>query len=133
MWQDQSDLEFSITYFPIDFYKGFLSIEHILLYRIFYVRIDVNSSFQMKAMDQQSTFKLFAFGITVDILGVREAEFVLNDIKSVGDLKGFLYQQYPALGELVSLKIAINDEYAADDDPIKVGDEVILIPPVSGG
>jgi molybdopterin converting factor small subunit len=84
-------------------------------------------------MDQKSTFKLFAFGITVDILGTREMEIPIGSIKMVKDLRTFLFEQYPPLGNLVSLKIAINDEYVTDEDLIQMGDEVILIPPVSGG
>jgi molybdopterin converting factor subunit 1 len=41
---------------------------------------------------------------------------------------------YPdAKGLLAKCAVAVNNEYAAADQPIRDGDEVALIPPVSGG
>lgn len=76
--------------------------------------------------------KLKTFGITRDILGNREVEFVLNG-SSVGDLRNQLHATYPDLKKLNSLFIAINLEYAADEYLLTEKDEVALIPPVSGG
>lgn len=76
--------------------------------------------------------KVRNFGIARDILGEREVEIVLNG-DSVGDLRAHLYATYPDLQKLNSLFIAINLEYAADDHVLTEKDEVVLIPPVSGG
>ncbi|MBN8575502.1 MAG: MoaD/ThiS family protein [Cytophagales bacterium] len=76
--------------------------------------------------------KIKTFGISRDVLGGREVELVLNG-NSVGDLRNQLYTTYPDLKKLNSLFIAINLEYAADEQVLTEKDEVALIPPVSGG
>lgn len=52
---------------------------------------------------------------------------------SVGKLRQTLSETYPAMRALSSLMIAVNQEYAPDDKVIQPGDDVALIPPVSGG
>lgn len=73
-----------------------------------------------------------AFGITKDILGARESVFELNG-ETVGSLRSALKHRYPALTEIRSLMIAVNNTYAEDDLAIVESDEIALIPPVSGG
>jgi molybdopterin converting factor subunit 1 len=72
------------------------------------------------------------FGITRDILGNREVKITLAG-KTVGDLRQFLLTAHPALHDLRSLLIAVNNSYAADQQEISETDEIALIPPVSGG
>jgi molybdopterin converting factor subunit 1 len=58
----------------------------------------------------------------------------LPEPATVAALKRALAEACPALAPLVpSLRIAVNSEYAADDEPIPSGAEVAAIPPVSGG
>lgn len=74
------------------------------------------------------------FGITRDIIG--ESEIVVPKaypMQTVGDLKYWLYKQYPPLKQLNSLAVAVNHSYAEDDTLLGSGEEVALIPPVSGG
>lgn len=77
--------------------------------------------------------KILPFGITKDIVGGKMIHFELNNEPTVGNLRFNLLQHFPALSNLNSLAIAINGEYALDEQSIEVGDEVVLIPPVSGG
>ncbi len=71
------------------------------------------------------------YGITREITGgVTEIELQDN---SVGKLRQTLSETYPAMRALSSLMIAVNQEYAPDDKVIQPGDDVALIPPVSGG
>lgn len=80
------------------------------------------------------TLKIKAFGITKDILGKREVEVTLTgDNVSVGSLRNELEQKHPRLKELRSLLIAVNNNYASDEDALHENDEIALIPPVSGG
>jgi molybdopterin synthase sulfur carrier subunit len=44
-----------------------------------------------------------------------------------------LIEKYPSFQKLSSLRIAVNEEYAEDHTEIKETDEIVLIPPVSGG
>jgi molybdopterin converting factor small subunit len=77
--------------------------------------------------------KLLCFGITKDLLGGFEHEVVLEEKATVKDLKTTLMEQNKDLGNLLSLRVAINQTYAEDYQEITENDEVVLIPPVSGG
>ena len=76
---------------------------------------------------------LLAFGITKDILGGRVHEIEWEGESTVGGLLAHLSNQYPKLEGLASMKVAVNQEYVDATHPIKPQDEVVLIPPVSGG
>ncbi len=53
---------------------------------------------------------------------------------TVGDLRTALQSRFPELAEVLPhVKVAVNNDYAADGAPLRAGDEVALIPPVSGG
>jgi len=77
--------------------------------------------------------KITAFGITRDIVGTHEFELNIHENASVSDLRMALGEAYPRLADLTSLAIAVNQEYAKDDVQLTEKDEVVLIPPVSGG
>lgn len=77
------------------------------------------------------TIQIKPFGITRDILG--GATEIAFDGDTVGDLRKALLEKYPSLRDLSSLMIAVNAAYAGDDRHLNAGDEVVLIPPVSGG
>lgn len=77
--------------------------------------------------------KILAFGITRDILGGSTVEMQISANANVADLRAALYAEYPALQKLNNLAIALNTEYASEEQTITERDEVVLIPPVSGG
>ncbi len=77
--------------------------------------------------------KVLCFGITRDIIGQFEYKLVMPAHATVADLKKHLSGQFPAFANLVSLRIALNEEYAEDGMVLKENDEIVLIPPVSGG
>ncbi len=77
--------------------------------------------------------KILPFGITKEIVGSAALHFEVTDATTTLLLKKALFERYPALERLNSLAIAVNGEYAAEDLSIQPGDEVVLIPPVSGG
>ncbi|MDH3649821.1 MAG: MoaD/ThiS family protein [Saprospiraceae bacterium] len=77
--------------------------------------------------------KLLAFGIARDILHQQEMTMDLNGISSVADVKRFLVAKYPDFEKLKSFSLAVNCNYVADDQLVKDGDEIVIIPPVSGG
>ena len=77
--------------------------------------------------------KILAFGITKDILGGAEKEIELTDEITVKGLKTKLESEFTELKRLRSYFIAVDDEYAEDDQVIISTNEVAIIPPVSGG
>jgi len=79
---------------------------------------------------------ILLFGITRDIVGNASLHIPLDDTKtleSVGQLKTYLSDLFPALKDLSSLAVAVNSNYASDKTLISETDEIALIPPVSGG
>jgi molybdopterin synthase sulfur carrier subunit len=78
------------------------------------------------------TFRVKAFGITKDILGGKEMVIEATGV-TVADLRSALNEKYPKLTGLRSLFIAVNNSYADETAVIGEGDEIALIPPVSGG
>ncbi len=76
---------------------------------------------------------ILAFGVAKEILGSSSLQVEMPGRPTVAQLKSRLCQDYPGFEKLASLSIALNTEYAADHAVIKPGDEVVIIPPVSGG
>jgi molybdopterin synthase sulfur carrier subunit len=77
---------------------------------------------------------ILLFGVVKELAGSSQVKLEINQPQiSVSDLKTQLYQKWPETQKLKSLLIAINENYAQDSDLIKVGDEIAIIPPVSGG
>ncbi|WP_422080786.1 MoaD/ThiS family protein [Ulvibacterium sp.] len=79
--------------------------------------------------------EILLFGIAKDIVG--SAQMDLSELKhppsSVGELKDYLCGSFPEFGKLSSLAVAVNSEYAQDAAILEAGDEIAIIPPVSGG
>lgn len=76
---------------------------------------------------------LVAFGIAKDILGKKEVEYELSGPSTVGGLLDQLRNEFPDFQRLTSLRVAVNSDYARNEAIISSNDEVVLIPPVSGG
>jgi MoaD family protein len=69
-----------------------------------------------------------------DITGRSEEILDLSEGASVSALLGLLREKYPKIGSLTDTIIAsVNKRYAKEDVVLKEGDEVALLPPVSGG
>ena len=77
---------------------------------------------------------ILLFGVVKEIAGDSKVNLeIVQPQISVSDLKAHLHKKWPETQKLKSLLIAINENYAQDSDFIKVGDEIAIIPPVSGG
>jgi sulfur-carrier protein len=76
---------------------------------------------------------ILAFGIAKDILNQQKLVVNLDAHRTVGDLRTNLLEAHPGFQKLTSLRFAVNEEYVEDSFNLNEGDEVILIPPVSGG
>lgn len=74
------------------------------------------------------------FGITREIVGENQLQVPDGDgIATVGQLKSWLFEKYPAMARLGALAVAVDHAYAEDQDALSAGQELALIPPVSGG
>ncbi len=78
--------------------------------------------------------EILLFGIAREIVG----DVVLKipghaNLHDVNDLRAWLEERYPQFKGLSSLAVAVNREYAQNNDPLPPGAEIALIPPVSGG
>ena len=72
------------------------------------------------------------FGVLRDRLDGREAWLELREGATVGDVLN-VYRERLADFAWDSIAVAVNQEYAKTDVVLKDGDEVALLPPVSGG
>ena len=78
--------------------------------------------------------KIIAFGIAKDIVGGSTLELELTSAQpTVQELKEKLALDFPPFKDLRSFAIAVNEEYANDQQTLSSSDEVVIIPPVSGG
>ena len=77
--------------------------------------------------------KILAYGIAKEIIGNQSIEFDFPHNFPVVELKKKLIITYPALEKLATFAIAVNTEYATDEQILSENDEVAIIPPVSGG
>ena len=69
-----------------------------------------------------------------EIAGMRETEVDVGEGLRVSDVFATLVERWPEMRDLEpSLLYAVNAEYVPPDHPVRPGDELALIPPVSGG
>jgi molybdopterin converting factor subunit 1 len=74
------------------------------------------------------------FAALREAAGARELAVSLPDGATVVELRAYLAAAYPALAALLpNSGIAVNQELAEPGTLVRPGDEVALIPPVSGG
>lgn len=76
--------------------------------------------------------KITAFGIAKDIVGGKHLEMEVAGAE-LSKVRQALINQFPDFVKLTSLKFAVNTNYVDDSYQLKDNDEVVLIPPVSGG
>jgi molybdopterin converting factor subunit 1 len=81
---------------------------------------------------EQVTVLLFA--LAREAAGQAEVQVTLHGDRTVGALRRALATAYPALSPLLSrTMVAVNQSYASDGTRLEPGDEIAVIPPVSGG
>ena len=78
--------------------------------------------------------EVILFGISREIVGEKKLRVGPSEnIQTVGGLKQWMKQKYPQLEKLSSLAVAVDSEYADDEQSLLEENEVAIIPPVSGG
>jgi MoaE-MoaD fusion protein len=74
------------------------------------------------------------FGVLKDAVGRSAETLTVSDNATAGDVLTHYEQVLGRLdGKLSSIAISVNQEYSGPDARLKAGDEVALLPPVSGG
>lgn len=77
--------------------------------------------------------KVVAYGIAKEILQSHEMELEIGNTQTLKDVRSLLSHQFPELNRLASLRFAVNESYQNDEFELSANDEVVIIPPVSGG
>ena len=77
--------------------------------------------------------KILLFGGGADRAGTRETQVQAGQL-TLDELWPLLLEQHPSLSPMRdTLAFAVNGEYGGGDPPVSPGDEVAVLPPVSGG
>ena len=78
--------------------------------------------------------KVKLFAILRERAGTAEVTKEIQDGSTVADLWAALQQDYPKLAVPgIRLLYAVNQDYVRPDRVLKNSDEVVFVPPVSGG
>jgi len=74
------------------------------------------------------------FGVLKDVVGRSGETIDLPDLARVRDVLSYYAREAPRFEAMApALAIAVNQEYAGAERELREGDEVGLLPPVSGG
>ena len=78
--------------------------------------------------------KVLFFGAAADRAGTRETELDVEAGTTIAEIWPPIVKRHPDLGPMRdTLAFAVNGEYARGEDAVAPGDEVAVLPPVSGG
>jgi molybdopterin converting factor subunit 1 len=78
--------------------------------------------------------KVLLFGAAADRAGTRETELPVEEGVTLAEIWPLLAGRHPDLAPMRdTLAFAINGEYARKDASVSPGDEIAVLPPVSGG
>lgn len=78
--------------------------------------------------------KIKFFAILRERVGVGDIDKEVSDGTTVGELWASLRREYAALGPVeMRLLYAVNQNYVNPDHVLQDRDEVVFVPPVSGG
>jgi len=88
----------------------------------------------MAPVSQTVRVKVLFFGRLKDVLGHAEESFDLADASTIEQLFALYAARIPELAKYRSSVVpSRNQEFASWDTPLRSGDEVAFLPPVSGG
>jgi molybdopterin synthase sulfur carrier subunit len=85
-------------------------------------------------VSQTIRVKVLFFGRLKEIVGHAEESLEFTDASSIEQLFAHFAARIPELAKFrTSLVASRNQEFAAWETPLRAGDEVAFLPPVSGG
>jgi molybdopterin synthase sulfur carrier subunit len=76
------------------------------------------------------TVKVLFFGVLAEVTGINCKHY--SEVKSVNDLKMKIRDEFPEVVHY-DFRISVNNELIDNDQPLKDGDELALMPPFAGG
>ena len=80
------------------------------------------------------SIRVLFFASLADVAGGRERYVESAEVKDVLSVFNKFATEFPALeAHRTSILFALNSEFARPDDPVREGDEIAFLPPVSGG
>lgn len=78
--------------------------------------------------------EVLLFGAAADRAGTRKVQLDVEEGATLAEVWPLLAGRYPGLSTMRdTLAFAVNGEYARMDGRVEPGDEVAVLPPVSGG
>ncbi len=78
--------------------------------------------------------RVLFFGVLKDLAGRSSDVLTLSEEATAGDVLEHYETRIPSLkGKLSSIAVSVNQEYSGPEAKLHSGDEVALLPPVSGG
>ena len=93
-----------------------------------------NNSASHASTAEAPLVSIHLFALARDLAQTPAVEIRLPVGSTVKELRETLGAEYPSLrGLLAQAMIAVNAEYAADEEIVPAGAEIACIPPVSGG
>ncbi len=78
--------------------------------------------------------RVLLFGAAADRAGTRKVQLEVDEATTLQEIWPLLTEKHPDLSSMRdTLAFAVNGEYARMEDGVGPGDEVAVLPPVSGG
>jgi molybdopterin converting factor subunit 1 len=82
----------------------------------------------------RSAVNVLLFSVLRERVGASNLTVQISEGGTVSDLLDAICAEHPIVTRFrETLRVAVNAEYAASGDPVRPGDEIALITPVSGG
>ena len=82
----------------------------------------------------QMKINVLFFASCREAIGMKELALDLDSGVTIAGIRKKIISQFPQLaGVSKALHFARNSEYVAEDTPLHDGDEIAILPPVSGG
>jgi len=80
------------------------------------------------------SIRVLFFASLADIAGGRESSVEAGEVTDIASVFSKFAEKFPEMeGHRSSALFALNSEFVRPDSPVRDGDEVAFLPPVSGG